>query len=456
LSVTVELPHVGESVVEGTIGKWLKQPGDKLERFEPMVEVITDKVTMEVPSPVNGSLLQILAQEGETLPMGAPIAEVESIDAVESERPVVATPAASASTEQATPVGTIGYLVKDVRPVGPTGGDGASEIAPLAPDAAPQTTPRPTPMPTAVASNQAPGGAARPSPAVRRLAREHNLDLSQVTGTGLGGRITREDVLRYAESKDATSAVAPAAAQAPITPASTSSEADEQHVPLTPVRRMIAEAMVRSVTQIPHAWSTVEVDVSNLVALRNQIRTDFEQREGIDLTYLPFAVKAVVESLKEHPTLNAAWGGDKIILKRRINLGIAVAAPQGLIVPVIHDADRLSVAGLASVMSDLVQRARQNKLTVADVEGGTFTLNNTGALGSTTSYPIINYPQAAILTTEAIQKRPVVRDDAIAIRSMMNICMSFDHRINDGAESGAFLRAVKSHLEAIGSGTSIY
>ena len=225
---------------------------------------------------------------------------------------------------------------------------------------------------------------------------------------------------------------------------------------MTPVRRMIAEAMVRSVTQIPHAWSTVEVDVTNLVALRNQIRTDFEQREGIDLTYLPFAVKAVVASLKEHPTLNAAWGGDKIILKRRINLGIAVAAPQGLIVPVIHDADRLSVAGLASVMSDLVQRARQNKLTVSDVEGGTFTLNNTGALGSTTSYPIINYPQAAILTTEAIQKRPVVRDDAIAIRSMMNICMSFDHRINDGAESGAFLRAVKSRLEAIGPGTSIY
>ena len=456
MSVTVELPHVGESVVEGTIGRWLKQPGDKLERFEPMVEVITDKVTMEVPSPVNGSLLQILAQEGETLPMGAPIAEVESIDAVESERPAVATPAASASTEQATPVDTIGYLVKDVRPVGPTGGDGASEIAPLAPDAAPQTTPRPTPMPAAVASNHAPGGTARLSPAVRRLARDHNLDLSQVTGTGLGGRITREDVLRYAESKDARSAAVPAAVQAPITPTPTSSEADEQHVPLTPVRRMIAEAMVRSVTQIPHAWSTVEVDVTNLVALRNQIRTDFEQREGIDLTYLPFAVKAVVASLKEHPTLNAAWGGDKIILKRRINLGIAVAAPHGLIVPVIHDADRLSVAGLASAVSDLVQRARQNKLTVSDVEGSTFTLNNTGALGSTTSYPIINYPQAAILTTEAIQKRPVVRDDAIAIRSMMNICMSFDHRINDGAESGAFLQAVKSRLEAIGPGTSIY
>ena len=456
MSVTVELPHVGESVVEGTIGKWLKQPGDKLERFEPMVEVITDKVTMEVPSPVNGSLLEILAQEGETIPMGAPIAEVESVDGVEGNRPDAATPSAPAQTEPAAPVGTVGYLVKDVRPVGPTGGDGASEAAPPVPEAAPQTVSAAAPIAAAVALDQAPGGPARPSPAVRRLAREHNLDLSQVTGTGLGGRITREDVLRYVESQDAVTAAAPAAVQAPVAPTPASSEADEQHVPLTPVRRMIAEAMVRSVTQIPHAWSTVEVDVTNLVALRNRIRGDFEQREGIDLTYLPFAVKAVVESLKEHPTLNAAWGGDKIILKRRINLGIAVAAPQGLVVPVVHDADRLSVAGLAAAARDLTQRARQNKLTLSDVEGGTFTLNNTGALGSTTSYPIINYPQAAILTTEAIQKRPVVRDDAIAIRSMMNLCMSFDHRINDGAESGAFLQAVKSRLEGMGPSTSIY
>ena len=456
MSVTVELPHVGESVVEGTIGKWLKQPGDKLERFEPMVEVITDKVTMEVPSPVNGSLLEILAQEGETIPMGAPIAEVESVDGVEGNRPDAATPSAPAQTEPAAPVGTVGYLVKDVRPVGPTGGDGASEAAPSVPEAAPQTVSAAAPIAAAVALDQAPGGPARPSPAVRRLAREHNLDLSQVTGTGLGGRITREDVLRYVESKDAVTATAPAAVQAPVATTPASSEADEQHVPLTPVRRMIAEAMVRSVTQIPHAWSTVEVDVTNLVALRNRIRGDFEQREGIDLTYLPFAVKAVVESLKEHPTLNAAWGGDKIILKRRINLGIAVAAPQGLVVPVVHDADRLSIAGLAAAARDLTQRARQNKLTLSDVEGGTFTLNNTGALGSTTSYPIINYPQAAILTTEAIQKRPVVRDDAIAIRSMMNLCMSFDHRINDGAESGAFLQAVKVRLEGMGPGTSIY
>ena len=455
MSVTVELPHVGESVVEGTIGKWLKQPGDKLERFEPMVEVITDKVTMEVPSPVNGSLLEILAQEGETIPMGAPIAEVESADGAEGNRPA-ATPAAPAQTEPAAPVGTVGYLVKDVRPVGPTGGDGASEAAPSAPEVVPLAAPASAPAVTTVAAAQAPEGPARLSPAVRRLAREHNIDLSQVTGTGLGGRITREDVLRYVESGNVVTAAAPAAVEAPVAPAPASVEADEQHVPLTPVRRMIAEAMVRSVTQIPHAWSTVEVDVTNLVALRNQVKAGFEQREGIDLTYLPFAVKAVVESLKEHPTLNSAWGGDKIILKRRINLGIAVAAPQGLVVPVIHDADRLSVAGIAAAARDLTQRARQNKLTLQDVEGGTFTLNNTGALGSTTSYPIINHPQAAILTTEAIQKRPVVRDDAIAIRSMMNVCMSFDHRINDGAESGAFLRAVKTRLEAMGPGTSIY
>ena len=456
MSVTVELPHVGESVVEGTIGKWLKQPGDKLERFEPLVEVITDKVTMEVPSPVSGSLLQILAQEGETIPMGAPIAEVESADGAGSERPAAAAPAASAPTQHTTSVGTTGYLVKDVRPVGPTGGDGASEAAPSVPDPVPQIVPAPAPAVNTATPAQAPEGPARLSPAVRRLAREHNIDLSQVAGTGLGGRITREDVLRYVESGDAVTAAAPATVLAPVAPVPAEAGADEQHVPLTPVRRMIAEAMVRSVTQIPHAWSTVEVDVTNLVALRNRVRADFEQREGIDLTYLPFAVKAVVEALKEHPTLNAAWGGDKIILKRRINLGIAVAAPQGLVVPVVHDADRLSVAGIAAAARDLTQRARQNKLTLSDVEGGTFTLNNTGALGSTTSYPIINHPQAAILTTEAIQKRPVVRDDAIAIRSMMNVCMSFDHRINDGAESGAFLQAVKSRLEAMGPGTSIY
>ena len=224
---------------------------------------------------------------------------------------------------------------------------------------------------------------------------------------------------------------------------------DEEFLPLTPVRRMIAEAMVRSVSRIPHAWSTVEVDVTSLVAARTAMRDSFRQREGVDLTYLPFVLRALVETLKENPTFNAAWGEDKIVLKKRLNIGLAVAAPNGLVVPVIHNADRLSLSGLAHAVADLAQRARDNKLTIDDVQGGTFTLNNTGALGSVVSQPIINYPQAAIMTTEAIQKRPVVINDAIAIRSMMNLCMSFDHRINDGAESSAFMQAMKRRLEEI-------
>ena len=459
MAITIELPHVGESVVEGTIGKWLKQPGDQVRRYEPLVEVVTDKVTMEVPSPVSGSLLKILAQEGETIPMGAPIAEMESSDAppppsspatppADASQPAVQSQPEVAASEKSKPAGTTGYLLHDVGPVGPTGG-GPNDPAAI----------------EATESNEASsavGKTARNSPAVRRLANENNIDLDQVDGTGMGGRITRDDVLAYIKTgpKSAPAptyeAAAQPIAQATATPAKTDRTEDEDHIVLTPVRRMIADAMVRSVSQIPHAWSTVEVDVTNLVAFRSQVRDDFQRREGVELTYLPFVIKAVVESLKEHPTLNASWGGDKIILKERINIGIAVAAPVGLMVPVIHNADRLSIAGLAAASRDITLRARDNKLTLDDVQGGTFTLNNTGALGSFISQPIINHPQAAIMTTEAIQKRPVVRDDAIAIRSMMNLCMSFDHRINDGAECGGFLQAVKSRLESLGPDTPIY
>ena len=464
MNITIELPHVGESVVEGTIGKWLKQPGDAIRRYDPLVEVITDKVTMEVPSPVNGTFLRVLAKEGETVPMGAPIAEVETAETPIGEaRPREPQPPAAAQaasepsvTRQAANRGTTGYLVKDARPVGPTGSQLDVGEEPAGGDAgrdagrdADRVADR---VAGTEASETAPGGAARPSPAVRRLAREHGVDLAKVSGTGLGGRITRDDLLLHVQNTQGTAA-APVQDQMAPQPAQ---EAEEEAVPLTPVRRMIAEAMVRSVSQIPHAWSTVEVDVTNLVALRNQTRAGFEEREGVELTYLPFIIKTVAESLKEHPTLNATWGGDKIILKKRINMGIAVAAPQGLVVPVIHDADRMSIAGLAHASRGSAQRARQNKLTLDDVHGGTFTLNNTGALGSIVSYPIINYPQAAILTTEAIQKRAVVRDDAIAIRSMMNLCISFDHRINDGAETGSFLQAVKARIESIGPDTPIY
>ena len=453
MSITIELPHVGESVVEGTIGKWLKKPGDTVKRYEPLVEIITDKVTMEVPSPVDGSLVRLLAQEGETLPMGAPIAEVATADSPEGAEPETA----SIEIETAAPdsPGTRGYLLKNVTPVGPTGGAAVELEEPTGTTAeapAPKPAAAPTPAKPAAPATT-PSGQTRLSPAVRRLAQEHSIDVLQVQGTGLGGRITRDDILKFIESGPAT---APAAAPAARPAGETSADGEETYITVTPVRRMIAEAMVRSVSEIPSAWSTVEVDVSGLVALRASVRAEFEQKQGGSLTYLPFVIKAVVEALKEFPTMNATWGGDKIILKNRVNLGLAVAAPDGLIVPVLHNADQLSIAGLAAAAKDLADRARTKKLTLNDVQGGTFTLNNTGALGSHLSGPIINYPQAGILTTETIQKRAVVIDDAIAIRSMMNICLAFDHRINDGSEASGFMSAVKSKLQAMAPGYSIY
>ena len=455
MSITIELPHVGESVVEGTIGKWLKKPGDTVKRYEPLVEIITDKVTMEVPSPVDGSVVRLLAEEGETLPMGAPIAEVATADSPEGAEPETA----SIEIETAAPdsPGTTGYLLKNVTPVGPTGGavveieepTGTTADAAATQAAAPAAPVTPAPA----AAPPAPSGSTRLSPAVRRLAQEHSVDVSQVQGTGLGGRITRDDVLKFVESGPAT---APAAAPARQPAGETSADGEETYITVTPVRRMIAEAMVKSVSEIPSAWSTVEVDVTSLVSLRASVRAEFEQKQGSSLTYLPFVIKAVVEALKEFPTMNATWGGDKIILKNRVNLGLAVAAPGGLIVPVLHNADQLSIAGLAAAAKDLADRARTKKLTLNDVQGGTFTLNNTGALGSYLSGPIINYPQAGILTTETIQKRAVVIDDAIAIRSMMNICLAFDHRINDGSEASGFMAAVKSKLQKMAPGTSIY
>ena len=488
MAVTVELPHVGESVVEGTIGKWLKQPGETVRRYEPLVEVVTDKVTMEVPSPVAGELLRVLAEEGETLPMGAPIAEVgepgespSATPAPTGAAPVAEPPdAAPAQPAPLPPAPATSYLMQSVTPVGPTGGAAVEAMEPMvgieavaqaagAPPAAP-TAPAAVTTPATPAQAAPPAtpslstdGRQRLSPAVRRLAREHSVDLSRIQGTGLGGRITRNDVLRYLETAPAPQAAPPAPVTTAPAPAQVSAPApevsvgpEEELMPVTPVRRMIAEAMVRSVSQIPHAWSMKEVDVTGLVALRQNIRADFERQEGVSLTYLPFVIRAVIEALRKVPTMNASWGGDNIILKRRVNLGLAVAAPNGLIVPVIQNADRLNLAGLAHAVNDLSERARANRLRVEDVQGGTFTLNNTGALGSVISGPIINHPQAGIMTTDIIQKRPVVINDAIAIRSMMNICLSFDHRINDGAEASAFLDTVAARLESIGPDTSVY
>ena len=435
----IELPQVGESVTEGTIVQWLKGVGDRVDRYDPLVEVLTDKVSMEVPSPVAGVITELLAEEGQTLPMGAPIASIQTEDAVEPPAPNNTTPAAPAEEPQS--IDRTGVLLKDVAPVGPTGA--GNVVIPAAQDAA--------------ASEQAGRGRQRRrySPAVQRLADEHGIDLSQVQGTGISGRITRKDVLAYTEARAQSTVLEAPAASAP-TVSTVSVSADEERMPLSPVRRLIAANMKRSASEIPAAWSITEVDVSGLVRRRGALRDDFQRREGVNLTYLHFVIKAVVESLRENPLLNSSWADDAIILKKRINIGIAVAAPDGLVVPVLRDADTLSVAGIAVRASDLTARARQGRLAVEDVQGGTFTLNNTGALGSIASQPIINHPQAAILTTEAVVKRPVVIGDAIGIRSLMNICLTFDHRIMDGAEASAFSNAVKRRLEAISDDTGIY
>ena len=394
----IELPQVGESVTEGVIGKWLKSVGERVERFDPLVEVVTDKVNMEMPSPVSGTLTAVLASEGETVPMGAPIAEM----AVEGETAALR----QAQDERAESPNRIGTLLKDVAPVGPTGSGGPISADP------PERPARSS-------------GRRRYSPAVLRLAEERDVDLDKIEGTGLGGRVTLKDVRRSIELASAVEEPEDSGPETHRMP----TDADEERALLTPVRRMIAENMVRSATEIPQAWTLIEVDVSGLVARRQAIRDDFREREGINITYLPFVMKAVAESLKENPLLNSSWDGDAILYKRRINIGIAAAAPDGLVVPVVHDADAMSIAGLARRIDDLTARARRGQLRLEDVQGGTFTLNNTGVLGSVVSQPLVNFPQAAILTTEAIVKRPVVVGDGIAIRSMMNLCMSFDHRI---------------------------
>ncbi len=436
--LTVELPHVGESVTEGTIEKWLKAVGDTVEKYDPLVEVVTDKVSMEVPAPASGTIIKLLVEEGQTVPMGAAIAELE----VEGEASETSStpPETPVSPEQSKPIDTTGVLLKNVTNVGPTGSGG--------------------PITQGIASSDGPSQAKqRYSPAVMRLADEHAVDLTQVSGTGMNGRINRKDVQAFIDSSVAMSskaAVADSVVLQPPSSPSTESGADEERVPLSAVRRMIATRMAESVSQIPSAWSITEIDVTGLVLLRESIKESFQQREGVSITYLPFVVKAVAEALVENPLLNSSWDGDSILLKKRINIGMAVAASNGLVVPVIRDADTLSVTCFAARMDDLARRARQGSLSLEEVQGGTFTVNNTGSLGTTSSQPIINFPQAAIMTTEAIVKRPVVvAGDAIAVRSMMNICLTFDHRIMDGAEASAFAMGVKRRLEAIGSETGV-
>jgi len=438
MATKVLMPQLGESVTEGTITKWLVKVGDVVKKYDPLAEVTTDKVNAEVPSTVSGRVTEIVVPEGETVAVGTLILYIEEEGgAAEPQTPAAADVSAAADTTvSAEPV---------------------------------SATPNAPSRPAAAAKQQ--GGKQRYSPAVLRLAQEHGIDLSRVQGTGLGGRVTRKDVQAIIDAggqppaaAETPAAAAPAqqpaevaavsapsaqhAAPAVSAPAATGANAfdipvapGDQIIPVTPVRRTIANRMVQSKHEAPHAWTMVEVDVTNLVNFRNQVKEEFKRKEGVNLTFLPF---------------NSTWAGDKIIVRKNINISIAVATEDALFVPVIKDADQKSILGIAKSIEDLAARTRAGKLTMDDMSGGTFTVNNTGSFGSVLSMPIINAPQAAILSVEAIVKRPVVIDDMIAIRSMVNLCLSLDHRVLDGLICGRFLQSVKQKLEAIGPDTKLY
>ena len=395
---TLKMPQLGESVTEGTVDRWLKQEGDMVRLDEPIVEVVTDKVNAEIPSPFEGRLVRINVAAGETVAIGTALAELEvegTADAAEPAKPET---------------------------------DNRDEPAPSAP------------APRAQSSAASSTEGDRVSPAVRRLLEDNGLELSQVTGTGGGGRVQRDDVIAYlAEHRTP----GPAKGQ----PAAPPSDPRDELVRISTVRRQIAEHMVRSVSTSPHAWALREVDVTNLVEYRAAQKAQFEARHGFPLSYVPFFIQIVCDALMKNPYLNSTWTEQGIILKPYVNMGIAVALPDSLIVPVIKDADQMGFIDLAHSLNDLATRARNKTLRPEDVRGGTFTLNNTGALGSVAGQSIINQPQAAILSTESIRKRPVVVDDAVAIRPMMNLTMSFDHRIIDGLAAARFLNAVQSGIE---------
>ncbi|EAG3552129.1 2-oxo acid dehydrogenase subunit E2 [Listeria monocytogenes] len=412
----ITMPKLGESVTEGTISSWLVKPGDTVEKYDAIAEVLTDKVTAEIPSSFSGTIKEILAEEDETLEVGEVICTIETADAGSSE-PV----AEVEETETKAPEKQETKQVKLAD--APTSG--------------------------------------RFSPAVLRIAGENNIDLSTVEGTGKGGRITRKDLLQVIENgpvatkQDVQSQSAPQDKTA--TPAPVRSAAGDKEIPINGVRKAIAKHMSVSKQEIPHAWMMVEVDATGLVRYRNAVKDSFKKEEGYSLTYFAFFIKAVAQALKEFPQLNSTWAGDKIIEHANINISIAIAAGDLLYVPVIKNADEKSIKGIAREISELAGKARNGKLSQADMEGGTFTVNSTGSFGSVQSMGIINHPQAAILQVESIVKRPVIIDDMIAVRDMVNLCLSIDHRILDGLLAGKFLQAIKANVEKISKeNTALY
>src|SRR5580765_1036629 len=448
------MPQLGETIVEGTILKWLKREGDAVARDEPLFEISTDKVDTEVPSPVAGTVTKILVDEGATVPVGTALMEISEAGAAASGDGAASGDATASGDAASSPAS--GAAPTTGSAPEPSGGAASSEGSSAAPPAAPPAPAAAAPMapaPAAVVATVPDRGPRSQilSPLVRRLAKEHDLDLAQIAGTGSGGRITKADVMAVISSGGQV-APATAGATAPVTaPAqpmpAPSAGIGEEIVPVSHIRRAIAEHMLASTQTSARAWTMVEVNVDHLVKLRERIKGTFEERYGVKITYLPMVVRATVDALLEYPDVNARLEGDNIVRHRFVNMGIAVSYDAGLIVPVIKGADGMNTIGVARTIADLAARARSHQLRPDEVQGATFTITNPGPYGSVASVPIINQPNVGIVSFDAIVKRPVVIDDAIAIRSMVNISMSWDHRVIDGELATRFLARVKENLE---------
>ena len=467
----VTMPRLGESVAEGTIGSWMKAVGDYVEKDESLVEVITDKINAELPSPVAGRLAKILVNVDETVAVGTQIALIEERVDGNVETSAQAAPGPDAAPVQSTQQAQTPVLTEQptsLRAI--VGGTTEHEVF-----------------------SEQDDERQRISPLARRLAREHNVDLNTIQGTGANGRVRKEDILGYvSQRQQAGNVVQQTAVMSRLTPPVQPQRTEVAHpVQATPVqesknaplpyesapiehpasmsgedeivtpsrmRLAIAEHMVRSKRTSPHATTMVEVDMTNIAKWLAKNKDEFKRREGYGMSYVPFVMKAVCEGIRKFPTINSTWTEDnKIIIKKRINLGIAVATDAGLVVPTLYDADSLTLAGLAKQVNAIAQRARNNKLTLQDMQGSTFVVNNPGVFGTILSVPIINQPHAGILSMDAVVKRAVVvEDDAIAVRSMMFLCLSFDHRILDGAGAGGFLQAVRTKLQGYGREIDVY
>jgi pyruvate dehydrogenase E2 component (dihydrolipoamide acetyltransferase) len=492
-AVDVVMPQMGVSVSEGTITKWLKSEGEQITADEALLEISTDKVDTEIPSPASGVVQQILAQEGETVAVGTKIAVISPGDGAAQAPETPPEPAtAQAAQESEAAAGAEGETptaetVEDAKKAEPAAAEPETadtverppEPAPQA-EAAPEAEEAPAPeavaaAPEPVAAAPEPDGDGRPegkfvSPVVARIAAEHDVDVSQIEGTGRGGRVTKKDILKHIESGPAQAPAAPAEeeAQAPAAPAAqkqpqapaaapaaTPAGAGETVEPMSAMRKGIAEHMRRSLDTSAHVTSSIEVDMTKIASLRQKLKKEWADAYGVNPTYLAFVARAVVETLKDYPWINGEIRGDSIVTRQFVNLAFAVelADGKGLIVPVVKNAETLNLLGIAKAIADVAKRARDKQLLPDDVQGGTFTITNPGGYGTFHGTPVISQPQAAILGTYAVVKRPwVVEDelgeDAIAIRSIMNLTLTYDHRLVDGALAGRFLRDLRERLES--------